>query len=148
MNNDNPKSESSLLKPPSTNDRSTGNSSDEEHPIQQAIITTEDGIAEKAIDKEDNLIDLHGTSGHNLSISASNNQMENKDEWDIKQKEKYEVQNERNLTTPGTLTKTVTLVKTSCGDAHNVGLDDEGRAYSLPSPLDFDPFPSGSTHKV
>ena len=74
--------------------------------------------------------------------------MENKNEWDVKQKEKHEIQNEKNLTTIGTLAKTVNLVKTSCGDAHNIGLDVEGRAYSLPSPLDFDPFPSGSTHKV
>ncbi len=42
----------------------------------------------------------------------------------------------------------VSLIKTSCGDAHNIGLDDEGKAYSLPSPLDFDPFPSSTTHKV
>ena len=42
----------------------------------------------------------------------------------------------------------VRLVKTSCGDAHNIGLDDGGNAYSLPSPLEFDPFPSGSQHKV
>ena len=42
----------------------------------------------------------------------------------------------------------VRLAKTSCGDAHNIGLDDEGKVYSLPSPLDFDPFPSGTTHKV
>ncbi len=33
------------------------------------------------------------------------------------------------------------LVKTSCGDAHNLGLDSEGQAYSLPSPLEFDVFP-------
>lgn len=44
--------------------------------------------------------------------------------------------------------KQVHLVKTSCGDAHNVGLDADGLAYSLPSPLDFDPFPSGTQHKV
>ena len=42
----------------------------------------------------------------------------------------------------------VHLVKTSCGDAHNIGLDKEGKAYSLPSPLDFDPFPSDTQHKV
>lgn len=42
----------------------------------------------------------------------------------------------------------VKLVKTSCGDAHNIGLDVEGKAYCLPSPLDFDPFPSGTQHKV
>ena len=45
-------------------------------------------------------------------------------------------------------TTPVRLVKTSCGDAHNIGLDDGGNAYSLPSPLEFDPFPSGSQHKV
>lgn len=42
----------------------------------------------------------------------------------------------------------VQLVKTSCGDAHNIGLDLHGKAYSLPSPLDFDPFPSEQPHKV
>jgi alpha-tubulin suppressor-like RCC1 family protein len=42
----------------------------------------------------------------------------------------------------------VRLVKTSCGDAHNIGLDVDGAAYSLPSPLDFDPFPSSTQHKV
>ena len=42
----------------------------------------------------------------------------------------------------------VQLTKTSCGDAHNIGLDVDGKAYSLPSPLDFDPFPSGTPHKV
>ena len=42
----------------------------------------------------------------------------------------------------------VQLTKTCCGDAHNIGLDVDGKAYSLPSPLDFDPFPSGTPHKV
>ena len=42
----------------------------------------------------------------------------------------------------------VRLTKSSCGDAHNIGLDVDGKAYSLPSPLDFDPFPSGTPHKV
>ena len=41
----------------------------------------------------------------------------------------------------------VKLSKTSCGDNHNIGLDSEGKAYCLPSPLDFNPFPNGS-HKV
>jgi hypothetical protein len=45
-------------------------------------------------------------------------------------------------------THQVHLVKTSCGDAYNIGLDKEGRAYSLPSPLDFHPFPSDTQHKV
>ena len=42
----------------------------------------------------------------------------------------------------------VHLVKTSCGDAHNIAFDADGRAYSLPSPLDFNPFPSDTQHKV
>ena len=43
----------------------------------------------------------------------------------------------------------VKLLKTSCGDAHNIGLDSDGRAYSLPSPLDFNPYPGGDgSHKV
>ena len=50
-------------------------------------------------------------------------------------------------TEPDSSTATVKLTKTSCGDNHNIGLDSEGKAYSLPSPLDFDPFPNG-THKV
>lgn len=52
-----------------------------------------------------------------------------------------------NKVTPEPETK-VQLTKTSCGDAHNIGLDVDGKAYSLPSPLDFDPFPSGTPHKV
>ena len=40
------------------------------------------------------------------------------------------------------------LVKTSCGDNHNLGLDSSGLAYSLPSPLDFDVFPPDSRHRV
>ena len=52
-----------------------------------------------------------------------------------------------NKVTPEPETK-VQLTKTSCGDAHNIGLDFDGKAYSLPSPLDFDPFPSGTPHKV
>ncbi len=40
------------------------------------------------------------------------------------------------------------LVKTSCGDSHNIGLDVNGLAYNLPSPLDFDVFPSNVKHKA
>lgn len=43
---------------------------------------------------------------------------------------------------------TIHMVKTSCGDAHNLGLDAEGQAYSLPSPLDFAAFPPGGSHRV
>ena len=42
----------------------------------------------------------------------------------------------------------VHMVKTSCGDNHNIGLDCNGVAYSLPSPLEFDTFPSDSRHRV
>jgi hypothetical protein len=42
----------------------------------------------------------------------------------------------------------VHLVKTSCGDAHNIAFDKDGLAFSLPSPLDFNPFPSDTQHKV
>lgn len=42
----------------------------------------------------------------------------------------------------------VDLVKTSCGDNHNLGLDSTGLAYSLPSPLEFDVFPSDTRHNV
>lgn len=40
------------------------------------------------------------------------------------------------------------LVKTCSGDSHNIGLDSDGVAYSLPSPLDFDVFPKNTSHKV
>ena len=42
----------------------------------------------------------------------------------------------------------INMTKTSCGDSHNLGLDSDGQAYSLPSPLTFDAFPSNSSHKV
>eukprot|EP00095_Tigriopus_kingsejongensis_P002317 maker-scaffold347_size200506-snap-gene-0.24 protein:Tk02317 transcript:maker-scaffold347_size200506-snap-gene-0.24-mRNA-1 annotation:"rcc1 domain-containing protein 1" len=42
----------------------------------------------------------------------------------------------------------VRLAKTTCGDAHNLGLDTQGQAYSLPSPLDFEVFPSNAQHRV
>jgi len=41
----------------------------------------------------------------------------------------------------------VQLLKTSCGDSHNLGLDKEGLAYVLPSPLT-DWGPLGPRHKV
>ncbi|TRY75321.1 hypothetical protein TCAL_00742 [Tigriopus californicus] len=49
---------------------------------------------------------------------------------------------------PGSPSCHVKLVKTSCGDAHNIGLDAQGVAYSLPSPLDFDVFPANAQHRV
>jgi len=58
-----------------------------------------------------------------------------------------EMFDDKQETEPDSSTATVKLTKTSCGDNHNIGLDSEGKAYSLPSPLDFDPFPNG-THKV
>ncbi len=42
----------------------------------------------------------------------------------------------------------VYMVKSSCGDAHNLGLDSCGQAYSLPSPLDFSPELGGGRHRV
>jgi len=42
----------------------------------------------------------------------------------------------------------ICMVKTACGDYHNIGLDSSGQAYSLPSPLSFSSFPSGAQHKV
>ena len=101
--------------------------------------------SEKASEKETNLIDLTDGSGHTKCNSNSTGHIENKDEMNIKEKNLQVIQN--NLVNKAT-TQQVRLVKTSCGDAHNIGLDIDGRAYSLPSPLDFDPFPSGSTHKA
>ena len=40
------------------------------------------------------------------------------------------------------------MCKTSCGDAHNLALDNQGMPYSLPSPLQFDAFPADKRHKV
>lgn len=101
--------------------------------------------SEKPSEKETNLIDLTDVSGHTKFNSNSIGHIEKKDEINTKEKNLQLIQNNLVNKAP---TKQVRLVKTSCGDAHNIGLDIDGRAYSLPSPLDFDPFPSGSTHKA
>ena len=41
----------------------------------------------------------------------------------------------------------VELVKTTCGDNHNLGLDASGVPYSLPSPLEFDASPPESARE-
>ena len=101
--------------------------------------------SEKASEKENNLIDLRDVSGNTKFISNSTGHVEGKEELNRKENSLQDIQN--NIVNKAA-TKLVRLVKTSCGDAHNIGLDLDGRAYSLPSPLDFDPFPSGSTHKA
>lgn len=50
--------------------------------------------------------------------------------------------------TPDNDEKPVSMVSTACGDYHNLGLDSEGQAYSLPSPLHFSSSPGGAQHKV
>ena len=101
--------------------------------------------SEKASEKETNLIDLTDSSGQTKFNSNSTGHIDDKGELNTKEKCFQEIQN--NLVNKAA-TNQVRLVKTSCGDAHNIGLDLDGRAYSLPSPLDFDPFPSGSKHKA
>ena len=142
---DNLKNESSLINSPQ-NDRPTG-SINKDNPSQELTLINTVGITENPIGEEVDLIDLHESNGTNAPLSSLINQPDNKDEND-RESDKQDIQHETNLTTKSTFVKSINLVKTSCGDAHNVGLDSDGRAYSLPSPLDFNPFPSGSTHKV
>ena len=126
-----------------------GNHNDESQYKQ--ISTVEEKIKlEKASDKETDLIDLNESrpTGRSKPNTLQSDQTENKDELEISEKDAYEIYNIKNLESQRSVLKTVKLVKTSCGDSHNIGLDIDGRGYSLPSPLDFDPFPSGSTHKV
>jgi len=42
----------------------------------------------------------------------------------------------------------IVMCKTACGDYHNLGLDTQGRAYSLPSPLSVTSFPGSPALKV
>jgi len=42
----------------------------------------------------------------------------------------------------------VAMVATACGDYHNLGVDREGQAYSLPNQLSFHSFPGGAQHRV
>ena len=42
----------------------------------------------------------------------------------------------------------VFMVKTACGDYHNLGLDSQGQAFSLPSPLHIHGFPGSPALKV
>ena len=50
--------------------------------------------------------------------------------------------------TPDNEEAPVVLVKTACGDYHNLGLDTQGQAYSLPSPLHLASFPGAPALKV
>ena len=54
-----------------------------------------------------------------------------------------EIESEEEVKLPSDADK-VALVKTSCGDAHNLGLDGEGRVFGLPSP----PLTLEPRHKV
>lgn len=117
-------------------------------PILQKDMTKDDINNENGLDKEADLIDLNdGSKNCTASVNASS-QSENKDDLGPKEKDIHEKYTQNNIIDEKSEAKIVQLVKTSCGDAHNIGLDIDGRAYSLPSPLDFDPFPSGYRHKV
>ena len=84
-----------------------------------------------------------------INLNEGSDEIENKDDLlNSKDKESCNLKNQHNILSTKNVTNTVLMVKTSCGDAHNIGLDENGKAYSLPSPLDFNPFPNGSTHKV
>ena len=84
-----------------------------------------------------------------INLNEGSDKIENKDEFlNSKDNESCDLKNKTNISSTKTVTNSTRLVKTSCGDAHNIGLDEDGKAYSLPSPLDFNPFPNGSTHKV
>ena len=112
------------------------------------ILQKDDINNENALNKEADLIDLNdGSKNCTASVNASS-QSENKDDLGPKEKDIHEKYTQNSIIDEKSEAKIVQLVKTSCGDAHNIGLDIDGRAYSLPSPLDFDPFPSGYRHKV
>ena len=117
---------------------------DDEIPNLYESSVERDVDLEKSNVKETNLIDLNGSDGHSKLNRHSVEHTENKSNSNTTDKC---VEFQENLVNK-TVKKPVKLLKTSCGDAHNIGLDTDGKAYSLPSPLDFDPFPSGSTHKV
>jgi len=42
----------------------------------------------------------------------------------------------------------VCMVRTACGDFHNLGVDSLGQAYNLPSQINFSSFPGGAQQKV
>lgn len=50
--------------------------------------------------------------------------------------------------TPDNQENPVFMVKTACGDYHNLGLDSQGQAFSLPSPLHIYGFPGSPALKV
>ena len=93
-----------------------------------------------------NLIDLSDKRSDSSETEKVKSETESSDL--SSEKEKHDLKNKYNMSNSITTANTVQMLKTSCGDAHNIGLDVNGKAYSLPSPLDFNPFPNGSTHKV
>ena len=50
--------------------------------------------------------------------------------------------------TPENEENPVFMVKTACGDYHNLGLDSQGQAFSLPSPLRINGLPGSPAMKV
>ena len=144
-------------------------SSKEQEPPEKQKLTThcashidEKTQAVREISENNVLIDLCSESAaefQNVSKDTTNTdddenvEFKNQYNANICQQGKREAQNKDNVASirsqsTSSSHKCVSLIKTSCGDAHNIGLDIEGRAYSLPSPLDFDPFPNNATHKV
>jgi len=51
-------------------------------------------------------------------------------------------------TLPDNCESPVAMVSTACGDYHNLGVDREGQAYSLPTAIAFQSFPGGAQHRV
>ena len=100
-------------------------------------------ILEKSDVQVSNLIDLNDRGSNSLVADNLKNETDNKNTISSN-KETSDWKNTQIIME----SNTVQMLKTSCGDAHNIGLDVNGKAYSLPSPLDFNPFPNGSTHKV
>jgi len=119
-----------------------GNTPQYEEPDNFKTSINED-ILEKSDVQVSNLIDLNDRGSNSLVADNLKNETENKN-TSSNNKETFDWKNTQIIME----TNTVQMLKTSCGDAHNIGLDVNGKAYCLPSPLDFNPFPNGSTHKV
>ena len=119
-----------------------GNTPQFEEPDNFKTSINED-TSEKSGVQVTNLIDLNDKGSNSLVADNLKNETEKKN-MSSNNKEPFDLKNTQIIME----TNTVQMLKTSCGDAHNIGLDVNGKAYCLPSPLDFNPFPNGSTHKV
>ncbi|XP_023344096.1 E3 ubiquitin-protein ligase HERC2 [Eurytemora carolleeae] len=65
-----------------------------------------------------------------------------------KDDEKEDPGKPENSSGPENLETPIIMVKTACGDYHNLGLDTQGQAYSLPSPINVSSFPGAPALKV